>query len=39
MSKEIAEMKDPAHNDRILFLDENICNHFFTVDFLEKIVT
>lgn len=39
ISKEIAEMKDPDNNDRLLFRDGNICNHFFTVDFLEKIVT
>ena len=36
ISKELAEKRD--QNDKLMFGCGNICNHFFTTDFLSKVV-
>ena len=36
ISEEVQQKRDP--NGKLMFREGNIANHFFTVDFLEKIV-
>lgn len=36
ISEEVQKKRDP--DGKLMFREANIANHFFTVDFLEKIV-